>query len=267
MALTFGFYNSLNGDRKYDAIQFGEIFDGIINDGVYQAIGSVFKIEPLSGMQISVGTGRAWFNHTWIKNDSIYPLLLASSHPIYDRYDAVVIEVNSETRTNSINIVQGEPATTPIKPQLNKTNTRQYPIGYIKVPKNAISISKGDIEISVGSKDCPFVTGPLTVLTIDRFMEVWQSEWNQWLNKTKEEYSNTLSNSKSEFDLWFKDLKVNIDSNVAVRLQNQITELNKMLNLIMSGGYATISIEDSNGRPITDNNGLPIYGQRKYLNE
>ncbi len=36
MSVTFGFYNSVNGDRKYDAIQMSSIFDGIIRDGVFQ---------------------------------------------------------------------------------------------------------------------------------------------------------------------------------------------------------------------------------------
>ena len=35
MAFSFGFYNAVNHDRRYDAVQFGQIFDGIISDGVY----------------------------------------------------------------------------------------------------------------------------------------------------------------------------------------------------------------------------------------
>ena len=31
MAVTYGFYNSLNGDRKYDAKQFSSVFDGLLD--------------------------------------------------------------------------------------------------------------------------------------------------------------------------------------------------------------------------------------------
>ena len=34
MSLTSGFYNSLDGDRTYNAEQMSELFDGIINDGI-----------------------------------------------------------------------------------------------------------------------------------------------------------------------------------------------------------------------------------------
>ena len=33
MAVTYGFYNSSNGDRKYNALQFSRLFEGIIRDG------------------------------------------------------------------------------------------------------------------------------------------------------------------------------------------------------------------------------------------
>ena len=38
--LTYGFFNSKNNDRIYDATDFGSIFDGVINDGVYMGIGN-----------------------------------------------------------------------------------------------------------------------------------------------------------------------------------------------------------------------------------
>ena len=40
MALTYGFYNSLNGDRKYNAMDISRLFDGLIKDGVFMSIGS-----------------------------------------------------------------------------------------------------------------------------------------------------------------------------------------------------------------------------------
>ena len=45
MSLTFGFYNSLNNDRSYDAVDISRIFDGIINDGVYLSIGEKFAVK------------------------------------------------------------------------------------------------------------------------------------------------------------------------------------------------------------------------------
>lgn len=43
---TFGFYDSLNGDRRYSTSQMSEIFDGIIQDGVYSNVGEALMTIP-----------------------------------------------------------------------------------------------------------------------------------------------------------------------------------------------------------------------------
>ena len=93
MAVTYGFYDSTGGDRKYNALQMGSIFDGIISDGVYSNIGNLFQVRassPLS-MIIQVDTGRAWLNHTWTLNDSILNLTVGAANASLQRIDTVVI--------------------------------------------------------------------------------------------------------------------------------------------------------------------------------
>ena len=100
-SVTCGFYNSL-GDRKYDAIQMSEMFDGIINDGIFASIGTGFVVKADTGNIVNVGIGKAWFNHTWTKNDAILPVTCEESEVLLDRIDAIVIEVNTlnEVRDN-----------------------------------------------------------------------------------------------------------------------------------------------------------------------
>ena len=45
MSVTYGFYNSINGDRKYNALEMSSIFDGIIVDGVYMSIGDALNVH------------------------------------------------------------------------------------------------------------------------------------------------------------------------------------------------------------------------------
>ena len=47
MAVTYGFYNSLNKDRVYNAEQMSSIFNGIITDGVFASIGG--SLMPIAG--------------------------------------------------------------------------------------------------------------------------------------------------------------------------------------------------------------------------
>jgi hypothetical protein len=205
MSLTYGFYNSLNGDRKYDAVQMSSIFDGIINDGVFATIGSAMKVTADSGLTVKVGTGRAWFNHTWTLNDAIFPITVEESELLLDRIDAVVLEINSneDVRANSLKIVKGVPASSPANPGMaNDDVVHQYPLCYIYRKAASTEITQADITNVVGTTECPFVTGPLATVTTDDLLLQW----------------------KAEFDAWFEGLKTNLSEDVAGNLTTILVE-------------------------------------------
>jgi hypothetical protein len=134
MSVTCGFFDSVGGDRKYNASQLSSLFNGLINDGVFMSIGDTFIVSPSSGMNVSVGTGRAWFNGTWTNNDSELILTIEASELILNRIDAIVIEVNSnaDTRSNTIKVLKGTPSSTPVNPTLTTSEfVNQYPLAYI----------------------------------------------------------------------------------------------------------------------------------------
>lgn len=89
MSVTCGFYNSLNGDRKYDAMQISSVFDGLIIDGVFASIGTAFAVKAAGGLTLNIGIGKAWFNHSWTLNDAVLPWKLPNPRYCLDRIDAV----------------------------------------------------------------------------------------------------------------------------------------------------------------------------------
>ena len=181
MALTSGFFNSKNHDRLYDATQISTLFEGLINDGVYQGVGHIFKVSASSGMNVTVDTGRAWFNNTWTRNDALIVLTVPTAEQILKRIDAVVLEVNSldTVRNNTIKIVKGTPASNPSKPSLTKNDdVHQYPLAYITVDPNVTVITQQKIQNAVGTSACPFVTGIIDTLDIDDLITQWSSEFN-----------------------------------------------------------------------------------------
>lgn len=201
MAISYGFYNSNNHDRLYSAEQFGSIFDGLIHDGVYAKYGKAFAVVPKSGMSVYVQSGRAWFNHTWTLNDadnSTY-ITLDDADIQYARYDAIVLRVNKTNRANSITKKTGTPAATPTKPTMTKNATMmEYPLAYIKVPRNANAIGSANIESAVGSSECPWVVGiisePQSVSGyIDAFKAAVEESLNAWkqqvLTEIEQEYA------------------------------------------------------------------------------
>lgn len=208
MAVTYGFYDSLNHDRLYNAQQMSAIFDGIINDGVFMSVGNQFHTVAGTGMQVIVKSGRAWFDSTWTLNDAEYPLSIDAADVLLTRIDAVVLEVNSEvaTRANTIKVVKGTPASTPAKPTLTNTATiHQHALAYVTVAKNTTAITNSMIEIVVGKTETPYVTAILQTTDITDL-------FNQW-----EDY----------FQTWFDTVRGTLDGDVALNLQNQITSLRR----------------------------------------
>lgn len=208
MAVTYGFYDSLNHDRLYNAQQMSAIFDGIINDGVFMSVGNQFHTVAGTGMQVIVKSGRAWFDSTWTLNDAEYPLSIDAADVLLTRIDAVVLEVNSEvaTRANTIKVVKGTPASTPAKPTLTNTATiHQHALAYVTVAKNTTAITNSMIEIVVGKTETPYVTAILQTTDITDL-------YNQW-----EDY----------FQTWFDTVRGTLDGDVALNLQNQITSLRR----------------------------------------
>lgn len=208
MAVTYGFYDSLNHDRLYNAQQMSAIFDGIINDGVFMSVGNQFHTVAGTGMQVIVKSGRAWFDSTWTLNDAEYPLSIDAADVLLTRIDAVVLEVNSEvaTRANTIKVVKGTPASTPAKPTLTNTATiHQHALAYVTVAKNITAITNSMIEIVVGKTETPYVTAILETTDITDLFKKWEND----------------------FQTWFETVKGTLDGDVALNLQNQITTLER----------------------------------------
>lgn len=185
--LTSGFFNSKNHDRRYNAQQFGSIFDGIINDGIYMTIGDHFNITVSTDhpMELWVGSGRAWFDHGWVLNDSIMILPVEVGEIQHPRKDIVVIETNwtDGVRANSIKIIKGEPSKNPVAPTpIRSALINQYPLATIDVPKTCEALQQGYITNHIGTGSCPFVTGPLKTIDATAMLAQWNDQWTRWYN-------------------------------------------------------------------------------------
>lgn len=207
MAFTFGFYNALNHDRRYNAIQVSSIFDGIVRDGVFMSIGGHMNVQATNnGFNIVVESGRAWFNHTWSLLDADYPMVVEPSDVLEDRIDAVVLEVNEnvDVRLNSIKIIKGEPAAKPAKPALtNNLDVHQYPLAYITVPANSVTLTQSNVENAVGTSATPFVTGILETIDIDDLIAQWKSQWNDWTEEVDLNWNNWFETVNNAWTTWF----------------------------------------------------------------
>lgn len=241
MSFKYGFYNAINHDRLYDADDISKMFDGLITDGVFETIDNALFTVPNTGLMVTVKTGKAWFDHTWNILDSDLPLNIDSAHLIYTRIDAVVLEVNLDSRTNSIKVITGTPSADPARPLLTQY---QHPLAYVTIPANASSITSANIQIMVGSSECPFVTGILTSLDISTLFNRWEDQ----------------------FDTWFGHLVDELTTQQATNLQRQIDEINAHLDNIggVVIGTTPPTIPGSENKLWVDL--TPITGGLKYWN-
>lgn len=207
MSITSGFFNSFDHDRRYNALQLSSMFDGIIRDGVFSTIGSSLMVTAGTGLTVNVGIGKAWFNHTWINNDSIYPISLNAAHSTFSRIDTVILDMNATTsvRENSIIIIDGTASSSPSPAELiNEEDHHQYPLAYVTVPARATSIVAENIQNTIGTDACPFVTGLLQQMSIEELGVQWWAEFESVLDRLQEE----LRNVEDDVAFDFKPIRI-----------------------------------------------------------
>lgn len=219
MSVSSGFFNSLNGDRKYNAARMSDIFDGLIIDGVFASIGTAFAVKAAGGLTVNVGIGKAWFDHTWTVNDSILPMTAPEAEVLLDRIDAVVLEVNgtASVRENTIKFVKGNPSSAPSRPTLtNEGNVHQYPLCYIYRKYGTAVINQADITPMVGTESTPFVTGILQTISLDELLGKWQDELDRFTDARSKEVDDWIAQEESDFTAWFNKMKADLQQEQTV---------------------------------------------------
>lgn len=174
--LSFGFYNSKGGDRKYDAEQFGAMFNGIITDGVFAHYKNALKVTAGNGnRELVVSSGKAWFNGTWTEVDD-------NGHSIYLMGSAVettyfvYLAVDKNSRKNSVAWYSS------IMNNIPEKGLYFYLLAQVTIPGGVNKITDAMIADTRGSDLCPYVTGIMeTVSFEDLVKRVCGENWQDWL--------------------------------------------------------------------------------------
>lgn len=183
---TYGFFNSVNGDRTYNAQQMSSIFEGLITDGVYEAVGNKMAVQPNSGMVIQIATGRGFFKRHWVNNDSEYMLTLEGSDVLLNRYVAVCIRVddNDSVRNAVPYLKYSDFATNPVKPAMTRSEKiNEYCLAYVYIPAKAAVITAANIEDTRQDNElCGWVTGLINQITPDTLYTQFTAQFNEWFS-------------------------------------------------------------------------------------
>lgn len=185
-----GFFNSINGDRLYDADQMSRIFEGLITDGVYESVGDKLAVQPNNGMTIQIATGRGWFNKRWIENTTPYTITLEASDVVLSRYAAICVKVDTSDagRTAQPYVKYSEYGSNPSKPTMARSETvNEYCLAYIYIGAGINEITASNIEDTRGNNElCGWVTGLIEQLSTTTLFTQWESLFNSWFNNLQD---------------------------------------------------------------------------------
>lgn len=221
MAIRSGFFNSVNGDRKYDANRFAEYFATFIGNGVFPNPSTNLQVVSNDDMTVTVRAGKAWINGYVLINDDDYILTLEPADGVLSRIDRIVARYDTTDREIRLEVRQGNFASSPV-PQSLQRDADAYELGLadVLVSNGAISITQSNItDLRQSSEYCGIVHG-----TVD------QVDVTTLYNQYTEGFELKKSEFEQEFMTWFQTLQDVLDENTATNLFNMITTTNDNLS-------------------------------------
>ena len=207
MAVTYGYFNSVDGDRTYNADQMSEYFDGLVSNGVYESVGGGLQVLASEGMTVAVQTGRGVINCKWLKNDSVLPLDITAAHALLNRITSVVLRLDIVNRLMEIDTKDGTNASSPEPPALqNDSEAIELCLANIYVAAGTTSISQADITDMRPSSSCGWVTGLIEQVDTSTLFLQYQAA-----------YENYYATMTAEFEEWFDTLSNKLNINTYIR--------------------------------------------------
>lgn len=206
MAQRYGFFNSVNNDRVYDASDVANFLSKFFTNGVFN---NSLAVSSNDNMTVSVAIGSANINGYAYENTEVLILDIDEADSTLSRIDSVICRFDLTNRQINVMILQGNYATTPSQPSITRTGTiYDLRLANISVPAGATRITADMITDTRFGSDCGNVVGAVQQIdTTDVFTQY-----------------------ETYFNNWFKTLEDELSENQAGNLQNQINNLNNLVN-------------------------------------
>lgn len=223
MAITFGFFNSLNNDRLYNAETFNTYFEGLISqNGVFENVGNSLAVAAGSGLTVTVASGKAIVNSHWVKLSAVETLNIATPHNLFRRYDMVSLRWNASTRDVTLQVVTGTPASTPQRPTPQTSGTTyEIVLAYVLVPANATTITTGNIyDQRANTAVCGYITGLVEQVDITDLFEQYESRFAA-LEDQLEAWQQTQQDT---FDAWYYQLTQNLTVGAYIQKYTKVVQ-------------------------------------------
>ena len=183
--LKYGFFNSVNGDRTYDADDISNFFFNLISDGVFVNPSTSLQVTAYSGMTVAIAPGYGMIKAKYITNDSPFYLTLDSADPTNPRLDRIVLGLNYADRSIAAYVKKGTAASSPTAPVLTRTAGVLWEISLatISVSAEASNLTQADItDDRADSSLCGYVTGMIQQIDTSTLFAQFTSAFYNWFN-------------------------------------------------------------------------------------
>lgn len=206
MAERFGFFNSVNGDRIYDAADVARFLKKFFTNGVFN---NSLQVSSNDNMTVSVDVGTANIEGYSYELDEKVNLDIEEADSTLSRIDSVILRLDLTNRQIILMLLPGSYATNPSQPSIIRNSTiYDLRLSNISVPANSSRITADMIIDTRFSSDCGNVTQAVLSLSTDDIFK-------QYDNAFKE---------------LFEQMQNLLDTDAAGVLQNEINTLSNKIN-------------------------------------
>ena len=206
------FFNSVNGDRKYDTRDWANYFNKFITNGVFPNPSTNLQVMAGDGMNVIVKAGPAWINGYCYENTSDLTLTIEAADGVLNRIDRIVIRLDTIGRAITTVVKKGTFASSPVAPSLQRdADAYELGIADITIAKGTVSISQVNIsDIRLNTSLCGVVNSLIQVDTETLF-----AQYEAGMQQKEDEFS-------QQFIAWFQTIQGTLSGDVAGNLLNLI---------------------------------------------
>lgn len=251
MAISYGFFNSVNGDRLYNADDISNYFLKLISNGVFATPSNAMQVQAVSGMSVNVSAGWGFINCKWLNNDAPYTLTLDAADIVLNRIDRIVMRLNADSshRNMELAIIKGTPDATPTAPALTRVTggVWELSLAQIYVGANVTEITQANItDERPDTSVCGYVTGLIDQIDTANLFAQYNAAFNEWFN----DLQTTLA-TKTMILRYTSSYTTTTDNVASVPIQiSQYTHGTDVLNVYVNGIRLTPGTDYTAGNTI-----------------
>lgn len=226
MAEKSGFFNSVNGDRKYGADFFAEFFSSFIGTGIFPNPSTNLQVIANNDMTVTVKQGLGWINGRYYNNDSDLVLNIDVADGVLNRIDRVVLQYSTVNREIKAIVKKGTFASSPVSPVLQRdADAYELGIADISINNGAISISQANItDLRLDNTKCGIVHGTVEQVDTTTIFNQYLDWYTQTTGQAETDISNIKTQLESDFNTWFTGIQSILDGDTSGNLLNLINQ-------------------------------------------